>query len=112
MRRSLGLSVAILAGALPVIAATPGNSSAVAGAGSVSGEIERIFLDAPGDVYAGGQIVVGGQNIIIPRNLLLDLPANRLTLQQLFTQAPPACQTTHETGLAATDACNNGNMIS
>jgi hypothetical protein len=106
LRRSLGLSVAILAGALPVIAATPGNSSAVAGAGSVSGEIERIFLDAPGDVYAGGQIVVGGQNIIIPRNLLLDLPANRLTLQQLFTQAPPACQTTHETGLAATDACN------
>ena len=73
----------------------------------VSGEIERIVLNAPGDVYAGGQMVVGGQNVIIPRNLLFDLPANRLTLQQLFTQAPAECVANHETGLAKTDACNH-----
>lgn len=99
--------MAVLAAGLPAIAMAPGTTSAAAGAGTVSGEIERIFLDAPGDVYAGGQVVIGGQNIIIPRNLLLDLPANRLTLQQLFTQAPPACQATHETGLAKTDVCNH-----
>ncbi|MEN9645817.1 MAG: hypothetical protein RL238_2486 [Actinomycetota bacterium] len=99
--------MAVVTAGLPAIAMAPGTTSAAAGAGTVSGEIERIFLDAPGDVYAGGQIVIGGQNIIIPRNLLLDLPANRLTLQQLFTEAPPACQLTHETGLAKTDSCNH-----
>ncbi|MFM2078237.1 MAG: hypothetical protein RJA49_2127 [Actinomycetota bacterium] len=106
LRRPLLLAIALLASGLPVLAASPTTTSAAAGAGTVSGEIERIYLNSPGDVYAGGQMVIGGQNIIIPRNLLLDLPANRLTLQQLFTEAPAACQTTHETGLAKTDACN------
>jgi len=98
------VTVAVLATGLP-LAATPAH--AVALAGSISGEIERITLNAPGDVYAGGQMVVGGQNVIIPRNLLLDLPANRLTLQQLFAQAPAECITNHETGLAKTDRCNH-----
>lgn len=104
--RAVLLTIAMAAAGLPVLVAGAGTTSAAAGAGTISGEIERIFLDTPGDVYAGGQVVVGGQNVIIPRNLLLDLPANRLTLQQLFTQAPPACVTTHETGLAKTDVCN------
>ena len=72
----------------------------------INGEIERIFLDAPGDVYAGGQIVVGGQVVTIPRNLLLDLPANRISLQQLFGQAPAQCVAAAETGLAKADSCN------
>jgi hypothetical protein len=105
-RRALLATLALGAACVPVLAISPATSSAAAGAGTISGEVERIFLNAPGDVYAGGQLVVGGQNVIIPRNLLLDLPANRLTLQQLFTQAPPACQTTHETGLAKGDTCN------
>ena len=44
--------------------------------------------------------------MVIPRNLLIDLPANRLTLQQLFAQAPPACLANGETGLAKADRCN------
>ena len=55
----------------------------------IVGEIERISLDNPADVWSGGRIVVRGDNVVIPRNLLIDLPANRLTLQQLFAQAPP-----------------------
>ena len=100
------MALAVVAAAVPVLAVSPSTTSAAAGAGTISGEVERIFLNAPGDVYAGGQLVVGGQNVIIPRNLLLDLPANRLTLQQLFTQAPPACAALGETGLAKGDACN------
>ena len=44
--------------------------------------------------------------MVIPRNLLIDLPANRLTLQQLFAQAPPSCLANGETGLAKADRCN------
>lgn len=87
-----------------IIAASP--AKAVSGAGTITGEIERIVLNDAGDVYSGGQMVVGGQNVIIPRNLLFDLPANRLTLQQLFSEAPASCLATHETGLAKTDTCN------
>ena len=72
----------------------------------VIGEIERLTLNTPGDVWSGGTIVVGGQSIIIPRNLLIDFPANRLTLQQTFAQAPAACQATGESGLARLDTCN------
>ena len=72
----------------------------------VIGEIERLTLNTPGDVWSGGTIVVGGQSIIIPRNLLIDFPANRLTLQQTFAQAPAACVANGESGLAKLDKCN------
>ena len=104
LRRAIPV-VALVAVGLPL--AAPTSVGAVSGAGVVAGEIERIVLNEPGDVYAGGQMVVGGQNVIIPRNLLFDLPANRLTLQQLFLQAPAECVANHETGLAKTDACNH-----
>lgn len=72
----------------------------------VSGEIERIFITDRNDHWSGGEIVVGGQIVIVPRNLLIDLPANRLTLKQLFDEAPAACLATGETGLAKADICN------
>ena len=59
-------------------------------------------------------MVVSGRNIIIPANMVLDLPANRLTLQELFVNAPSACAADvnpadgipDETGLAKGDKCN------
>src|SRR5574341_608437 len=72
----------------------------------VSGEIERIFINDINNHWSGGEMVVGGQVVIIPRNLLIDLPANRLTLTQLFEQAPAACVAAGETGLAKLDTCN------
>jgi hypothetical protein len=76
----------------------------------VVGEIQRITLDDPADHWSGGTMVVGAQVVILPRNLLLDLPANRLTLQQLVTEAPPACTSLGETGLAKEDLCNASGM--
>ena len=73
---------------------------------SVIGEIEQIHVDSPNDHWSSGSIVVGGQAITIPRNLLIDLPANRMTLQQLYKDAPAACITALETGLAKADSCN------
>lgn len=78
-----------------------------ASAAPITGEIERLTLNSQQDQWSGGVIVVGGQNIIIPRNLLMDLPANRLTLHQLFAQAPAGCLLRAESGLAKADACND-----
>src|ERR1044071_5606275 len=77
-----------------------------ASAAPITGEIERLTLNNQQDPWSGGVVVVGGQNIIIPRNLLMDLPANRLTLNQIFAQAPAACLQRAESGLAKADICN------
>jgi hypothetical protein len=76
---------------------------------SAGGEIEKITLNDPNDHWSGGVIVAGGQNIIIPKNLQIDLPANRVTLKQLFDEASASCQAAPgggETGLAKGDKCN------
>ncbi|MHB8882692.1 MAG: FG-GAP-like repeat-containing protein [Thermodesulfovibrionales bacterium] len=72
----------------------------------ITGEIESITINTPSDHWSGGSIVVGGQSVILPRNLLIDLPANRLTLKQIFDQAPAACIAAGESGLAKGDSCN------
>lgn len=72
----------------------------------VNGEIEKITINDVNDHWSGGVIVAGGQNIVIPKNLLMDLPANRLTLKQLFDEASASCKTQAETGLAKGDKCN------
>src|ERR1044072_6488813 len=78
-----------------------------ASAAPITGEIERLTLNSQTDPWSGGVIVAGGQNIILPRNLLIDLPANRLTLNQIFAQSPPACLQRAESGLAKADFCND-----
>lgn len=78
-----------------------------ASAAPITGEIERLTLNSATDPWSGGVIVVGGQNIIIPRNLLMDLPANRLTLNQVFAQAPAGCLQRAESGLAKADICSS-----
>ena len=72
---------------------------------NIGGEVERIIVDDPADRWSRGTMVVSGRNIIIPRNMVIDLPANRLTLQELFVNAPAACAA-DETGLAKGDRCN------
>jgi hypothetical protein len=89
-----------------VVPAAIAQAQTAATSATITGEIERLTLTNPNDVWSGGTIVVGGQNIIIPRNLLIDFPANRLTLQQTFAQAPADCLTRAESGLAKADICN------
>jgi len=104
IQKILGLTALCVGGITPVSAAVLSN---------ISGEVERIIVDDPTDTWSRGTMVVAGRNIIIPRNMVIDLPANRLTLQQLFVNAPSACTdgpdadtVPDETGLAKGDACN------
>jgi len=76
----------------------------------VEGFIDSIVLDDPSDTWSGGTMVVAGTEVVIPRNLIITLPANWQTLQQLFANAPPACQLTGESGLAIADTCANGGL--
>jgi len=87
--------------------------SAAATSAPIVGEVQRIIVNDPTDIWSGGIIVAGGTNVIIPRNMVLELPANRLTLQQMFVNAPAACAADNngdgvpdETGLAKADSCN------
>jgi hypothetical protein len=96
-----------------VIAGYSGQSSAALG-NDLGGEVERISVDDPTDRWSRGTMVVAGQNIIIPRNMVIDLPANRQTLQELFANAPSACAADangdgipDQTGLAKADTCNH-----
>jgi chitodextrinase len=96
----------LLVSALTHVAPVCAQSTTAAANAPIIGEINRLTLNNAADVWSGGVIVVGGQNVTIPRNLLIDLPANRLTLQQIFAQAPAACAARGETGLAKADTCN------
>jgi PKD repeat protein len=69
----------------------------------VTGRIDLLSIDHPNDPWSSGTMVVGGQLVILPRNLILQLPANWLTLRQLYEQAPPAAQLRGVTGLATLD---------
>jgi len=69
------------------------------------GEIEKMTIVDPADPYSAGTMTILGQEVIVPRNMLLDLPANRLTLQQLFDQAPADCKALGQSGLAEADTC-------
>lgn len=104
-RRIAGLAAALLAATVLVPLAS-GTAWAAPTASVITGEIEQLTLNTPGDVWSGGWIRVGGQDVVLPRNLLLDLPANRLSLQQLFAAAPQVCRDRGESGLASSDACN------
>ena len=87
----------------------PGEAHAqTATATIIDGAIDRITLDTPGDHWSGGTIEVGGQKVIIPRNLLMDLPANRQTLQEFMVTAPGLCPALGQSGLARADSpvCN------
>jgi len=58
----------------------------------VTGRIDLLNVDDPNDTWSGGQMVVGGQIVTLPRNLIIQLPANWLTLQQLFEEAPASAR--------------------
>ena len=75
-------------------------------AAPITGEIEALTLTTPSNVWSGGTMTIGGQVIILPANLLINLPNDYQSLQQIYANAPAACTATGESGLAKGDRCN------
>jgi len=74
----------------------------------VTGFIQSATLDAScqASPHCGGTITINGQVITVPKELVTVLPANQLTWQELFTQAPAPygmASAVPSTGLAMND---------
>jgi len=87
---------------LAVLAPLAGSQGPATGA-LVTGRIDMLHVDNPNDTWSSGTMVVGGQVVVLPRNLIIQLPANWLSLQQIFDQAPPLAQARGASGLATLD---------
>ncbi|MFQ5495534.1 MAG: hypothetical protein ACE5EX_09150, partial [Phycisphaerae bacterium] len=86
-----------------------GIAGATAATGAlILGNVDGLEVEDPTDVWSAGTITVGGQVVIVPRNMMIELPANFLSLQQIFAQAPAKCVLLGESGLAASDECLGG----
>jgi len=54
----------------------------------LTGFLQKATVDNVADNLSGGTLTVNGHLVIVPRNLLVLLPANQLSWAQLFQQAP------------------------
>jgi len=99
---SLLRRLVVFAAAGSCLASALGAQSPATGA-LITGRIDLLDIDDPTDVWSSGKMVVAGQVVILPRNLIIQLPANWLTLQQIFEQAPPAALNRGVSGLATLD---------
>ena len=98
---SIPLSVAALVSSSASAQIAPGQG--IVTNAVITGTIDDLQIYNPTDVWSGGQMVVAGQTVIIPRNMVIELPANRMSLQQLHAQAPPEALALGNTGLATND---------
>ena len=55
----------------------------------IQGFIQEATLDNPLDILSGGTLKVNGHVVIVPKNLIVLMPAAALTWQELFNMAPP-----------------------
>jgi K319-like protein len=68
----------------------------------LNGFIQKTTLSDPTDVFSGGTITVNNHNVIVPRNVIVQMPASTFTWQELFKFAPAPYGPT-QTGLALAD---------
>lgn len=53
----------------------------------IVGHIQRFTLDNPADPLSGAKLTVNGVDVVLPKNLVIQLPAAYFTAQQLFDKA-------------------------
>ncbi len=100
--RAAAFAIALALGPLPAAAQTPNPSFAIIG------PIEALTLDSAADPLSGGSVRVNGLSVTLPRNLLLTLPGQYLTLNDLFRGPHPGSGATlapvqPQSGLALAD---------
>jgi hypothetical protein len=100
-RQATAVGIAGLASALHVWAA----SAQMPGELAVNGRLTAIQVDNLDDRISAGSIVVGKERVVVPSSVMVQMPGDRLTLQELFALAPARCRDKHESGLVPSDAC-------
>ena len=100
-RRAAAIGIVALAAGLRVSAASAQTPSDV----TVSGTLTAISVDNLDDRISAGRVVVGKERVVVPSTVIVQMPGNQLTLQELFTLAPARCRETRESGLVPADAC-------
>jgi len=68
----------------------------------ITGFLQAATVTNPGDAHSGGTLKVNGHRVTVPRETIVILPANALTWQELFANAP-APYTGVATGMAMAD---------
>lgn len=68
----------------------------------ITGFLEEATVSTPGNPLSGGSLKVNGHVVTVPANTIVILPANALTWEELFAQAP-APYTNISTGMAMAD---------
>jgi hypothetical protein len=69
----------------------------------MTGFLQAASVDNASDTMSGGKLTVNGQVVIVPRNVVVVMPATFLSWQQLFAKAPPPYGPS-QTGLAMADS--------
>ena len=69
----------------------------------IVGHIQRLTLDSPADPLSGAKLTVNGVEVVLPKNLVIQLPAAYFTAQQLFDKAQGVSKKYGEAGLALSD---------
>ena len=69
--------------AAPTAVTLPGSSQF-----DIDGFLQTATLTTPGDAHSGGRLTVNGHLVTVPRETIVILPANALSWQELFAQAP------------------------
>jgi hypothetical protein len=82
----------------------------------IVGAIQAFTVTTPGNPFSGGSLTLNGLTVLIPTNLVVTLPANYLTVGQLFAQSPLAGSSALALNdlpapLAAFSATISGNVV-
>jgi hypothetical protein len=82
----------------------------------IIGAIQAFTVSTPGNLYSGGTLMVNGITVVVPANLVATLPANYLTVGQIFAQSPVAGRSALALNdlpapLAAYEATISGNIV-
>jgi hypothetical protein len=71
---------------------------------SLLGYIQELDVDDLADPLSSGRVRVNGIDVVLPKNLLITMPGQYLTLNDLFRGKVPAPTASKPSGLALTDA--------
>ena len=107
-RCSESVSLRLAAVAIVLTALLP---AAVPGADAetvrLSGTLTALHVEDAADRLSAGSVAVDARTVVVPRTLPLDVAGVRLTIHDVFANAPMACRRANEIDLSASGVCRS-----